>query len=153
MNNEVLLLIEKHTDILIEQTKIRPQETLENKKNKEMETFSFNPPINLAEEGKWLSAVPFSEITNSVFYIPDENNSFLISIPNHCNSGDGEDFVNKLNNLFELRSENDNDLYVEQVKKRGKHLKLGGKDYKLSDLGTGQNDINKDLRNIEYKNL
>ena len=31
MNNEMLLLIKKHTDILIEQTKTRPQETLSSK--------------------------------------------------------------------------------------------------------------------------
>ena len=29
MNNELLLLIKKHTDTLIEQTKTKPQETLE----------------------------------------------------------------------------------------------------------------------------
>ena len=57
MNNELLLLIEKHTDTLIEQTKTKPQETLEFKMNKQMQTFSFNPPINLLEEGKWLLAV------------------------------------------------------------------------------------------------
>ena len=47
MNNELLLLIKKHTDTLIEQTKSRPQETLEFKKNKQMQTFSFSPPIKL----------------------------------------------------------------------------------------------------------
>ena len=52
MNNELLLLIKKHTDILIQQTKTKPQETLEFKMNKQMQTFSFNPPINLVEEGK-----------------------------------------------------------------------------------------------------
>ena len=31
MNNEFLLLIKKHTDTLIEQTKTKPQETLEYK--------------------------------------------------------------------------------------------------------------------------
>ena len=39
MNNELLLLIEKHTDTLIEQTKTRPQETLEFKMNKQMQNF------------------------------------------------------------------------------------------------------------------
>ena len=54
MNNELLLLIKKYTDTLIEQTKTKPQETLEFKINKETQTFSFNPSINLVEEGKWL---------------------------------------------------------------------------------------------------
>ena len=57
MNNELLLLIKKHTDTLIEQTKTKPQETLEFKMNKQMQTFSFNPPIDLLEEGTWLLAV------------------------------------------------------------------------------------------------
>ena len=54
MNNELLLLTKKHTDTLIEQTKSGPQETLEVKLNKQLKTFSFSPPINLSEEGKWL---------------------------------------------------------------------------------------------------
>ena len=49
MKNELLHLIKKHTDILIEQTKRQPQETLDCKLNKQMENFSFNPPINLSE--------------------------------------------------------------------------------------------------------
>ena len=56
MNDELLLLIKKRTDILVEQTKTRPQETLEFKMDKQMQTFSFNPPINLVE-GKWLLGV------------------------------------------------------------------------------------------------
>ena len=39
MNNELLLLIKKHTDTLIEQTKTKPQETLEFKMNKQMQNF------------------------------------------------------------------------------------------------------------------
>ena len=54
MNTELLLLIKKHTDTLIEQTKTKLQETLEFEMNKQMQTFLFNPPINLLEEGKWL---------------------------------------------------------------------------------------------------
>ena len=54
MNNEVLLLIKKHTGTLVEQTKTRPHEALEFKMNKQLQTFSFNPPINLYEEGKCL---------------------------------------------------------------------------------------------------
>ena len=67
MNNELLLLIKKHTDKLIEQTKTKPRETPEYKMNKQMQTFSFNPPINLVEEGKWLLAISSFEATNSAF--------------------------------------------------------------------------------------
>ena len=37
-----------------------------------MQTFSFNPPINLVVEGKWLLAVSSLECTNSVFIITNE---------------------------------------------------------------------------------
>ena len=45
MNNELLLLIKKHTDTLTEQTKTKHQETLEFKMNKQMQT-SFNRLIH-----------------------------------------------------------------------------------------------------------
>ena len=86
MNNELLLLIKKHTDTLIQETKTPLQETLEFKMNKQMQTFSFNPPIKLVEEGKWLLAVSSFECTNSVFNITNENNSFSITIPGHWKS-------------------------------------------------------------------
>ena len=86
MNNELLLLIKKHTDTLIEQTKSQHRETLEFRMNKQMETFSFIHPINLVEEGKWLLGVTSFECTNSVFNITNENNSFSITIPGHWES-------------------------------------------------------------------
>ena len=52
MISDFLLLNKKHTDTLIEQTGTCPQETLDVKMNKQMQTFSFSPPINLVEEGK-----------------------------------------------------------------------------------------------------
>ena len=54
MNSDLLFLINKHTDTLIEETKTKPQETLEVKMNKQMQSFSFSQPKNLIEEGKWL---------------------------------------------------------------------------------------------------
>ena len=39
MNNELLLLIKKQTDTLIENTKTRAQETLEFKMDKQMQIF------------------------------------------------------------------------------------------------------------------
>ena len=104
MKNKLLLLIEKHTDTLIQQTKTRPQETLEFKMNKQIQTFSFNPPINLVEEGKWLLAVSFFECTNSVFNITNENNSFSITIPGHWQTKSDEKTIQELNKLLELKS-------------------------------------------------
>ena len=61
---------------MIEQTKTRPHETLEFKVNKQMQTFSSNPPINLIEEDKWLLGVTSFECTNSVFNITNEHIAF-----------------------------------------------------------------------------
>ena len=79
MNDELLLLLKKHTKTLIEQTKTKPQETLEIKMNKQLE-FSFSPLINLVEEGKCLLGVSAFETTNSVFSITDENNHYTSSM-------------------------------------------------------------------------
>ena len=97
MNNELLLLIKKHIDTLIEQTRTKPQETLEFKMNKHRQTFSFNPPINLVEEDKWLLAVSSFECTNSVSNINDEKNSFSIIIPGHYQNKTDEKTINDLN--------------------------------------------------------
>ena len=114
MNDELLLLIEKHTDTLIEQTKTKPQETLEFKMNKQMQTFSFDPPINLIEEGKWLMAVSLFDCTISVFIITNGNNSFSIIIPGHYqNKSDGKT-IDDPNKLLELKSL---ELHVEEDKK------------------------------------
>ena len=59
MNNELFFLIEKHTITLIEETKTNPHQTPDFKMSKQMESFPFNPPINLYEDGKWLLAESF----------------------------------------------------------------------------------------------
>ena len=104
MINDFLLLIKKHTDTLIEQTKTKPQKTLEFLMNRQMQTFSFNTPINLVEEGKWLIAVANFQATISVFNITDENNSFSISTPGYWSSENGEELINYLKRLIKNRS-------------------------------------------------
>ena len=154
MNNELLLLIKKHTDTLIENTKTKPQETLEFKMDKQMQTFSFNPPINLVEEGKWLLGVSSFECTNSVFNITNENNSFSIIIPGHYSSKDDEITIERLNTLLERRSENGIELHVEEVKYRGHIISLGGEQYRLSDLGTQKEEILEKLKKYStYQSL
>ena len=150
MNNELLLLIKKLTDTLIEQTKTKPQETLEFKMNKQMQSFSFNPPINLIEEGKWLLAVSSFECTNSVFNITDENNSFSIVIPGHYQTESAENTIGKLNKLLELKSV---ELHVAEVRKRGTKRKIGDNEYKLSDFDTQRNEILTEVKNIKYNDL
>ena len=150
MNNDLLLLIKKHTDTLIQQTKTKPQETLEFKMNKQMQMFSFNPPINLVEEGKWLLGVSSLECTNSVFNITNKNNSFSIIIPGHYKTEFAEKVINDLNELYELKSL---ELHVEEVRKRGIIIKIGNKEYKLSDFDTQKNEILEELRNVKYNDL
>ena len=150
MNNELLLLIKKHTDTLIEQTKTKPQETLEFKMNKQRQTFSFNPPINLIEEDKWLLAVSSFECTNSVFNITDENNSFSIIIPGHYLNESDEKTIDDLNKLLELKSL---ELHVEEVKKRGNKIKIADKVYKLSDFDSQKYEILQELKNVKYNDL
>ena len=81
---------------MIEQTKTKPQETLEFKMNKQMQTFSFNPPIKLVED-KWILAVSSFECTNSVFSITNENNSLSIIIPGHYQNESAEKTIDELN--------------------------------------------------------
>ena len=136
MSNELLLSMKNHIDTLIEQTKSKPQETLEFQMNRQIEAFSFNPPINLAEEEKCLFAVTGLEAMNSLFNINDENNSFSITIPGYWTSRGGAETIIQLQNLVELREQNDIELHVEEVRKRGNRLKIGDNEHNLSDLDT-----------------
>ena len=150
MNNELLLLIKKHTDTLIEQTKTKPQETLEFKMNKQKQTFSFNPPINLIEEGKWLMAVSLFDCTNSVFNITNENNSFSIIIPGHYETEFAEKIIDDLNKLLELKSL---ELHVDEVRKTGNKIKRGDNEYKLSDFDNQKHEILEELKKVKYNDL
>ena len=150
MNKELLLLIKKHTNTLIMQTRTKPQETLEFKMNKQMQTFSFNPPINLIEEDKWLVGMTLLECTNSVFNINNENNSFSIIIPGHYQTEFAEKIIDDLNKVLELKSL---ELHVEELRKRGDKIKIGGNEYKLSDFDTQKNEILEELRNVKYNDL
>ena len=58
-----------------------------------MQIFSFNPQINLLEEGKRLLSVTSFEATISVFKIIDENSSFSITIPGHWQSKSDENLL------------------------------------------------------------
>ena len=83
-----------------------------------MVTFSIIPPMNLFEEGKRLLAVNFFEATNSIFKIPDENNTFSISTPVPWISEGSDELINKLNEILELRPQNDIKLHVKEVQKQ-----------------------------------
>ena len=150
MNNELLFLFKKHTDTLIEHTKTKPQETLEFKLNKQMQTFSVNPPIKLVGEGKGLLAVSSFECTNSVFNITNKNNSFSIIIPGHYQTEFAEKMINDLNKLIELTSL---ELHEEEVRKSGNKMKIGDNEYQLSDFGSQKIEMLEELRNVKHNDL
>ena len=129
---------------MIEQTKTKPQETLESKMNKQTQTFSFSPPINLLEEGKWLLAVSSFECTKSVFNNTNQNNSFSIIIPGHYQTEFAEK-IKDLNKLLELKSL---ELHVKEVRKRGNKIKRGDNEYKLSEF-----DTRKKMRYLKNKEM
>ena len=146
----MLLLIKKHTDTLIQQTRTKPQETLEFKMIKPMQTFSFNPPINLIEEGKWLMDVSLFDCTNSVYNITNENNSFSIIIPGHYETESDKKTFDELKKLLELRSL---ELHVKEVRKRENKIKIGDNEYKLSDFDGQKHEIIEELKNAKYNDL
>ena len=147
MNNEFLRLIEKHTDTIIEQTKTKPQKTLEFKVKKQMQLFSIYLPIKLVEEGKWLLAVSSFECTESVFNITDENNLFSIIIPGHYQNKSDEKTIDDLNKVLELRSL---ELHVQEVRKWGNEIKIGDNEYKLSEFATQKKEILEELKEAKY---
>ena len=123
---------------------------LEFKMNKQTQTISFNPPINLIEEDKWLLAVSSFECTNSFFNITDENNSFSIIIPGHYQNKTDEKTIDDLNKFLELKSL---ELHVNEVRKRGNIIKIGDKEYKLSDFDNQKYEILQELKNAKYNDL
>ena len=148
MNNKLLLLIKTHTDTLIERNKTKPRETLEVKMNKQMETFSFSPPIKSVEERKWLSSVTSFEATNSGFIITEKKNSFSISIPGRWRIPNyfPEGINDKLKNFLKFRSQNDNELHVAEVTKRGDKIKYKSEEFSLPDFDTFKKEILEELK-------
>ena len=118
-----------------------------------METFSFNPPVYLSQEGKWLSAVTSFKATNSVFNITDGNNSFSFTTPGHWFSRGDAETNYRLQRLVKLRYENDFKLHVENFRERGNQMKRGDKKYELSNLDTRKNEIIPELKNVESNDL
>ena len=90
------------------------------------------------------------ERKNSVFNIINENNSFSIFIAGHYQTEFAEKMINDLNKLLELKSL---ELHVEELRKRGKKIKIGDNEYKLSDFDTQKNDILEKLKNVKYNDL
>ena len=71
---DLLLSITKNCETSIEQTRRKPEETLEFKMTKSREIFHFTPPIEIKED--WMLGLTDLEVYNSSFNITEENNKF-----------------------------------------------------------------------------
>ena len=118
-----------------------------------METFSSSPPINLIEEGKWLLAVTSFEATKSVFNITNENISFSFIIPGHWTNEDDEELINELNKIIKLRSENDIELQVKEVEKRGTRIEIENSASKLAGFDNSKSEGLSELKRVKYRDL
>ena len=95
--------------------------------NKQIEKFSFSPPTKLSPEKLFL-AVTYFEATNYVFNITDQNKISSNCMAGHWNFESAEKTINQLNELLQLRSQNDIEPHVEEVRKRGNQIKLSDKE-------------------------
>ena len=93
-----------------------------------METVSFKHSINLVEEDRWLLGVMTFEAINSVINITDERSTILTSTPGQWIFEGSEEIVAMLYKLIKLRSENDFELHIKEVGKRGRVLQMLGPD-------------------------
>ena len=73
---DLLLSITKNCETPIQQTHRKLEETLEFKMIKPIETFHFNPPIQVKED--WMLGLVDLEVYNSIFNITAENNKFQL---------------------------------------------------------------------------
>ena len=75
---DILVSITKNCETLVQQTHIKPEETLEFKITKPRESFHFNPPIQT--KGDWMLGLIDLEVYNSIFIIAKENNKFELYV-------------------------------------------------------------------------
>ena len=74
-------------------------------------------------------------------------------MPGHWNSKSVEKTIHELNDLLDLKSQNNFDLHVQEVRKRGYQIKTEDKEYKLSDFDTFKEEILEELKNAKYNDL
>ena len=70
-----------------------------------MQTISFNDPISIIDDGKWLITVTTCEANNTAFNKTDENYSFSITTPGYWSYRGAADTIKKLKQLLGLRSQ------------------------------------------------
>ena len=90
---------------------------------------------------------------SSIFNITNENNSFSISTLSYWTPEGGEEHINKLNNLLELRFQNDIELHAEEFGKRGTRMERENSGYILAGFDLLKSEIIAELRRVKYKDL
>ena len=113
-----LLNIAKFNLEIVENTYSKPQETLEFKKNKQSEYFSFEFPLIL--EDSWLMGVTNLQVNKTVYNITKSNNTLIVRL----NGEQLEELrvdtklVEKIRNLYETADT----IIAETVKKNAENL-------------------------------
>ena len=87
-----------------------------------------------------LLAVTSFEASSSVSNISFENNSCSTTTPGYWILRGGSETIIGLEKLLEPREQNDIELHVEKVRKRGSK-KTADNEYKTSNLDTRKNEI------------
>ena len=123
MTNELLLRIKNHTDTPTEQTKLKSQVILVFKLNIQIENFAISPPMNFFEGRKGLLSVTSFGATNPVFNLTDKNNSFSLSTSSYWTPNVAEKTFDQINEILGLRSQNDIEIFVNEVAKDAREQK------------------------------
>ena len=83
---ELLLSITKNCETLIEQTRRKPEETLDFKMIKPRELFHFTPPVQI--KGDWMIGLTDLEVDNFIHIITEQNNKLqLYKFPDEKSGG------------------------------------------------------------------
>ena len=93
------------------------------------------------------------EATNFLFNVTDENKSFSNTTPSFWTPEDGEEVINNLNELLELRSENHIELHVKKFEKRGTRIEIENSVYNLAGFVHFKSEILAELKRVIYKDL
>ena len=85
-----------------------------------------------------------SVIMKTVFVAPKE-----VTANNHLQ----DDIFDKLKNLLKLKSENDIELHVQEVRKRGKKIEMNSKELSLSEFGGSKKEKLDESKKAKYHDL
>ena len=78
---------------------------------------------------------------------------FQYQHPSHWISEDGHELITRVKKLLELRSENDIQLHVKEVGKRGTRIEIGNSGCNLVGFDLFQSETLVGLKRIKHKNL